>query len=164
MSEKDPEMARNHLIQLICLISTAAVLIIDSILGIFGLGTTPVLGFIPWWMRLILFGFFMFFALTLILKSHKALFGDYFKSKTTPDHLVTDGVFEQTRNPLYIGTILTYFAFVVLTASLIGLGVVIGIVLVYNFILMDSEEKALEEIYGDEYREYKETARKWEVG
>ena len=164
MAEKDPEMEHNHIIQITCFVAIATALIIDSLLGIFDLGTTPLLAFIPWYVRLILFGIFLFFALTLILRSHKALFGGYMKGHTTPDHLITDGIFEQVRHPMYVGTILIYFSLVLLTASLLGLGMVIGIALIYNFTIMDDEEKALEEFYGEKYHEYKKTTRKWEIG
>ncbi len=161
MSKKEPEMPRNHQIQLLCLLGMVNVLVIDTVAGLFGLGTTVVLGFIPVWIRLILFGIFMFFALTLIIRSHNALFGS---GHEPPDHLVTDGIFQQLRHPMYTGVILIYFSFVLLTASLVGLGLLIGIILIYNFTLMDPEEEFLEDAYGDQYREYKETTRKWELG
>jgi protein-S-isoprenylcysteine O-methyltransferase Ste14 len=75
--------------------------------------------------------------------------------------LVTDGIFRYTRNPMYLTAVL----------FLTGVGVIVGnmlaLVLVPCFILyigrfqIAPEERALEGIFGEAYREYKRSVRRW---
>ena len=93
----------------------------------------------------------------------------YGKAKTTwlPNDplqstaLVTDGIYRFSRNPMY----LTW------TIILIGRGIFLGggltLFLVPVFMLTMArlqiipEEKALEELFGDEFRTYKQKVRRW---
>ena len=150
------EYARNHQIQLITIVIFSVLVIVDVVLNF----TTQVLGFIPLWIRGILSGIVIFFALVFIARSHKALFGSYYKSLQKPTSLVTDGIFDQVRHPMYLGVILLYFAFVVLSASLIGFGVWIAVIIIY-YRLASEEEENLEDQYGAAYTDYKSKRNKF---
>jgi protein-S-isoprenylcysteine O-methyltransferase Ste14 len=80
---------------------------------------------------------------------------------TTSSVLVTDGPFRFSRNPMYLGMILT----------LIGVGVLMNrappwiVVPIFAAILwlrfVRHEEKLMEETFGDDYRAYKTRVRRW---
>ncbi|NVM28470.1 MAG: isoprenylcysteine carboxylmethyltransferase family protein [Candidatus Helarchaeota archaeon] len=159
MSGKEPEMPKSHLIHVSSAIIMVSLLIIDSLLNI----TTWILEFIPWYINLALCVFFLVFAMLFILRSHKALFGGYFKSVSEPSTLITDGIFAQVRHPMYVGIILIHLSFVLLVGSLIGFGVWIAIIILYNW-LANYEEDYLDELYGEQYQDYKKHARKWLPG
>ncbi|MHA1651122.1 MAG: methyltransferase family protein [Candidatus Helarchaeota archaeon] len=153
--EKDDgrEMPRAHLIHLSSALAMTIIIFLDSFLQI----TTPILSFIPMVVRIILCGIVLFFALTFVIRSHNALFGG---EEHEPNYVITTGIFDQVRHPMYVGILLTYFAFIVLSVSLIALGVWIGIVIIYDR-MASYEEKVLEELFGDDYREYKKRTSKW---
>lgn len=75
--------------------------------------------------------------------------------------LVTTGVYRHTRNPMYLAA----------SCLLLGLGLVLGdllaLLLVPCFVLylaryqIVPEERALERLFGDAYRNYKRTVRRW---
>ena len=75
--------------------------------------------------------------------------------------LVKTGVFNSSRNPLYLGLLLVQA----------GLGIAIGwawlVVMVLPattivyFILIRPEERYLEATFGEEYRHYKQSTRRW---
>lgn len=106
--------------------------------------------------RLILFIIVFAISITFIMFSHRTLF----KSHEPSNKLITGGVLRYVRNPMYFGILLIYVAFLVLSISLIGIGLFIIIFLVYNW-MVNYEEKILEDIFGDEYREYKSKVSKW---
>ncbi len=75
--------------------------------------------------------------------------------------LVTDGTFKYTRNPMYLGMIL----------SLLGIGFFVGTFpmflpalaqfIVLNFIFIPFEENKMSRIFGDQYNLYKKNVRRW---
>lgn len=93
----------------------------------------------------------------------------FFKRHTTPNpfapnkasHLVTTGMYQFTRNPMYVG----------LTILLIGWGVYLGslspFLLIPLFMVVLTvqqiipEEKVLEKLFGKQYIEYKKSVRRW---
>lgn len=81
-----------------------------------------------------------------------------FRKSTT---LITHGVYQITRNPVYLGMLV----------MLLGVAVFLGtltpflVVAVFYFIIQEGyikyEEQFLEKIFGDEYLEYKSDVRRW---
>ena len=88
--------------------------------------------------------------------SHDALFHGNRPSNT----LITDGILSHVRNPLYLGVLLIYVAFLFLSISLICVGFFIIIVAIYNN-MVNHEEKVLESLFGDDYLAYKKRVPKW---
>src|SRR5262249_3409523 len=78
-----------------------------------------------------------------------------------PDHLVTNGPFAITRNPIYLAN----------TLLMIGVGLIFGIVwflalaVVAAFatqkVAIEREEKVLAEKFGKRYRDYAKRIRRW---
>lgn len=94
---------------------------------------------------------------------------ELFKARTTinplkperASHLVTSGVFALSRNPIYLGDAL------ILLALAIGLGNALNLLLVPLFVVLIGrwqiapEERALQRLFGDEYRAYCARVRRW---
>ena len=93
----------------------------------------------------------------------------FFRHRTTPhplraekaSTLVTGGMYQFTRNPMYLGLLL------LLTGYAIYLGSVTPLVMLPLFIIVMTnrqilhEERVLEEKFGEEYRHFKERVRRW---
>jgi protein-S-isoprenylcysteine O-methyltransferase Ste14 len=75
--------------------------------------------------------------------------------------LVSDGLFALSRNPMYLGMVIAVVGVAVLLGSLSPFIVVaiFAIVLDRRFVL--PEEKALEQSFGDAFREYRARVRRW---
>ncbi|MBD3208474.1 MAG: DUF1295 domain-containing protein [Candidatus Nealsonbacteria bacterium] len=73
--------------------------------------------------------------------------------------VIKEGVFRVVRHPIYLGSIMTYFGFSILSMSILAFLVLLAIVAFYYYISV-YEEKLLLEKFGDEYRNYmKQTPR-----
>ena len=76
-------------------------------------------------------------------------------------HLVTDGVFSFTRNPMYLGMV------IILLGVSIYNGVYVGIIILPCFIFyitefqIKPEEEAMEEIFAGVYTDYLKRVRRW---
>jgi protein-S-isoprenylcysteine O-methyltransferase Ste14 len=75
--------------------------------------------------------------------------------------LVTGGVYRITRNPMYVGIGLLLLAWSVhLSALLPFVGLLIFVLYISRF-QIEPEERALKEIFGDQYVTYAERVRRW---
>lgn len=79
----------------------------------------------------------------------------------TATHLVTSGIYQVTRNPMYVGFALFLCGWAVFLASYVAIGGVIINILFINRFQVQPEERALEEVFGDDYLEYKTKVRPW---
>jgi protein-S-isoprenylcysteine O-methyltransferase Ste14 len=84
-----------------------------------------------------------------IFISHRIIFRETDKEVG----IVTNGVFNIVRHPMYFGSILLFFSFVILSYSILVFLVWIVICIFYYFISRQ-EEKLLIKKFGDEYKEY----------
>jgi protein-S-isoprenylcysteine O-methyltransferase Ste14 len=75
--------------------------------------------------------------------------------------IVTSGVFQQSRNPIYLGMVLlcTGVAFLVDSLWLLGLVPLFAAILQKGVI--EPEEAYLERNFGEEYLRYKARVRRW---
>jgi protein-S-isoprenylcysteine O-methyltransferase Ste14 len=100
-------------------------------------------GFIAWFFR-------------TMLQANTAI--DPRKPATT---LVTDGPFQVSRNPGYLGMATTYAGLALVldaVSALLALPVVLWVV---SHVVIEREESYLEQRFGDEYREYQARVRRW---
>ena len=112
--------------------------------------------YISFIIRLILCIVVLAISLTCISLSHRTLF----KSHQPSNSLITNGILGYVRNPMYLGILLIYVAFIFLSISLISIGFFIPVFLVYNR-MVNFEEKILENLFGEEFLEYKKKVGKW---
>lgn len=80
--------------------------------------------------------------------------------KSSPE-LIATGIYRWTRNPMYLGMGLLQAGIGVLLTNLWIVVLVPGTWLVIYFIAIRHEEVYLEQEFGDAYRGYKKTVRRW---
>lgn len=78
-----------------------------------------------------------------------------------PDKIVTSGLFEHSRNPMYLG-----FAFVAFGVALLTGAASAFVIAIFHFIVLDRyyipfEEERMSTNFGQEYEEYKARVRRW---
>ena len=75
--------------------------------------------------------------------------------------LVCSGVFRYTRNPMYLGMVSLTLAATFYLSSVLSLGLVAGFAWFLQRFQIEPEERALADLFGGEYRDYKSTVRRW---
>lgn len=84
-------------------------------------------------------------------------------------NLITAGPYKYSRNPVYIANTIIATGFVIIAfggygmivTTIVSLITVIIYISFYNFLVIPSEEKFLEEKFGQEYLEYKQNVPRW---
>lgn len=75
--------------------------------------------------------------------------------------LVQTGIYGYTRNPMYLGFLLLLIGWATFTASLFSFLILPAFVLYLNRFQIEPEERALTSIFGDEFKTYRSTVRRW---
>ena len=91
------------------------------------------------------------------------------KAKTTTDplnpekanHMVTGGIFNYTRNPMYLGMLLFLIAFGLRLGNAFNVLLAAGFVYYMNHFQIKLEERALTERFGKAYLSYLKAVRRW---
>lgn len=78
-----------------------------------------------------------------------------------PQVLVTDGFFRLSRNPMYLGMLVSMVGGVVMLGSLTPILALPTFVWWVDTRFIAHEERALEERFGDSYADYKRRVRRW---
>lgn len=76
-------------------------------------------------------------------------------------HLVTDGIYNYSRNPMYLGMAILITSAGVFFGSFLFLPAVIVFVLIINKFQIEPEEVGLEKLFGQEYLDFKARTRRW---
>lgn len=134
------------LLQLVLLFLFLTIWIADSF---FLHWTTQLAEWIPEWIRLTLAGLLLIVAGYLSFKGLRIVFGEV---REKPE-VITKSVFSVVRHPIYLGSVLVYLGWTLITGSLASLGLWVIILLFYYFI-SQYEERLLIRHFGDAYREY----------
>jgi protein-S-isoprenylcysteine O-methyltransferase Ste14 len=155
--EHRPDIAGEHrfgdLFQFLLLVVFIGVGVMDP----FFIGTSRVLSpYFPMWVRIPISIFILWLAWYHAIGGLRIVFGEIREKPV----VINQGVFSQTRHPVYLGGILMYFAALVLTLSMTAAIVWVIIILYYGF-LARYEEKLLIEKFGDEYRSYMQQVPMW---
>lgn len=79
----------------------------------------------------------------------------------TTHAIVTDGVYRWTRNPMYLGMAAVSGGVALVADSLLALLALIPVVIVIQREVIAREEAYLEAKFGDTYRRYKASVRRW---
>ncbi len=163
ITDRDREYPFSHLIQCLCLIAFFMIWILDSFIFHFSTDLTSI---IPLLIKVPLFLSTLVVAIIILRLSHDALFNSGHTEKQEnddhhhPDELIETGILAHVRHPLYLGILLAYVAFILLTLSIISFILWIGIFLIYD-LMASFEEKQLERMFGETYFEYKKRVPKW---
>ena len=91
------------------------------------------------------------------------------KAKTTVDprtpgkasELVIVGIYNYTRNPMYLGLLVILIGLALLFGAISSFLAIPIFVWFMNRLQIEPEEEALEELFGESYREYKLKVRRW---
>ncbi len=75
--------------------------------------------------------------------------------------LVTWGVYERSRNPIYLAMLAIYAGLAMLADSIWMLGLLVPLALVLRFGVIAREERYLEQKFGEPYRAYRARVRRW---
>lgn len=133
--------------QLVLFIVFVLIMVLDKFIFHYSLnaiGTLPVIVSMPVFVILFLSGVF------LINQSYRVIFGKEKKKSG----FVQEGVFRLVRHPMYTGSMLLFLSFVILSYSILALGVWVFICVFYYFV-SKHEEKLLYLKLGQTYQNYK---------
>jgi protein-S-isoprenylcysteine O-methyltransferase Ste14 len=155
--EHRPDIAGEHplgdLIQGLFFFLFIGALVIDRLF----LKTSTLLSpYFPIWARIPIAILILWYAWHLAMGGLRIVFGEIREKPV----VINEGVFSQTRHPIYLGAILMYLAALVLTLSLVAALIWIFIILYYGF-LARFEEKLLIGKFGDGYRRYMKQVPMW---
>ncbi len=79
----------------------------------------------------------------------------------TPPHMVIDGPYRISRNPMYMSGLFAWLGWTIFYGSLAVFVMLVLFWFVFSFRVIPQEEKQLEALFGDEYLQYKNSVRKW---
>ncbi|MHA1292299.1 MAG: methyltransferase family protein [Promethearchaeota archaeon] len=147
------EYPHSHLLQILFIIIFIFSWIID---GLFFKLSVKYGIFIIDFFRITSFTIILILAFWFIKQSGKVISEEVIENSK----LIKEGIFKRTRHPMYLGILLIYLAFVFLTISFVCLISWIFIAIIMNK-MASYEEKDLENIFGEEYLEYKKSVPKW---
>lgn len=91
----------------------------------------------------------------------------FVKRKTTvspygwPTSLVTSGPFRISRNPMYLGMAAILLGIAVFLGTLVIFAFPVIFVIIIQTQLIPEEERKLEKIFGEQYKDYKKKVRRW---
>ena len=78
-----------------------------------------------------------------------------------PDHMVSDGPFKFTRNPMYLGMLMVILGAEVLVGTWIGLIFPPLFFVVANWWYIPFEESRMAAVFGEKFDDYKSSVRRW---
>ncbi len=78
-----------------------------------------------------------------------------------PTSLMTSGPFRMSRNPVYLGMASILLGVAVVLGTLVALASPVIFVTLIDFFIIPGEERMLEKIFGESYRAYKKSVRRW---
>lgn len=110
---------------------------------------------VPLYIRLVILGLTLLGAIYLFRAGHVVV-----SHEQRPEGVVSTGAFRHVRHPLYLASILAYLGLSIAPASLLSLGLLVGIFIFHNY-LASYEEALLVERFADDYKRYKEVTGKW---
>ena len=79
----------------------------------------------------------------------------------TASTVVDSGIFGYTRNPMYLGLLILLFCFGYFFQNIFSVLLSFAFVIYMNQFQIKPEERALEQLFGAEYVDYKHKVRRW---
>ena len=80
---------------------------------------------------------------------------------TKPLIIVKEGLYNYTRNPMYLGFIIFLLGLAIIIGSISAFLSPIVFFIIINFFYIPFEEKLMEKIFGKEFLNYKNQVRRW---
>ena len=94
-----------------------------------------------------------------LFAKNKTTISPFTPSETTA--LVTAGMYRYSRNPMYLGLVLLNIAATIFFGTWFGIIIAATFIFLLNLLQIIPEEEALQDIFGEEYIEYKKKVRRW---
>jgi protein-S-isoprenylcysteine O-methyltransferase Ste14 len=121
------------------------------------------------WRRIVAFPLTMIGMAPLVIGVGANLWADrqFKQARTTvkpfekPTTLCTDGVFRFSRHPMYTGMVLILIGLAAVLGSVTPWLGVAGFIAVISWRFLPEEERAMEEVFGEAYRDYSRRVRRW---
>ena len=133
------------------------VVLVRTLDGLFGLPDLSSIALkIIGWLIIAIELFFRFWASYAFYKYHLAVL-----VPNAQHQLVTEGPYQWTRNPLYVGIVLITFGLALVFGSLVGIIFSTINFAFWHLWICFHEEKNLEQIFGKEYQLYKKSRPRW---
>jgi len=95
------------------------------------------------------------------LAFHYKSYRDSVRISYSPPRLVIDGPYQVSRNPMYVAGLFAWIGWAIFYGSP---AVFIGLIFlwaIFSVRVIPHEERLLEELFGDEYRQYKASVPRW---
>jgi len=77
------------------------------------------------------------------------------------NHMISDGVFSKSRNPMYLGMNILIFGFSIFSTNVIALFLPFVFMTIVRLIFIRTEEQLMFERFGKDYIEYKKKVKRW---
>ena len=122
---------------------------------------------VPFWLNVLAlsFGLFLILSGAALMVVTIRMFYIIGKGTLAPwaptQHLVVEGIYQRTRNPMISGVILFAFGEGVILSSLPILAWAVLIFVLNHFYFIFSEEPGLQNRFGEEYSQYKANVPRW---
>lgn len=95
------------------------------------------------------------------LVHHFRSYRDSVRVGFSPPHLVISGPYVISRNPMYVSGLITWLGWTFYFGSPAVLIALLLLWAIFTFRVIPHEEHLLEQLFGEEYLEYKRTVRRW---
>ena len=125
----------------------------------FALPTSPLQRVVELWLGAVI----ILVSIPIVISAVRALARGRtaFDARKPTTSIVTDGAFRYSRNPTYLSLTLLYVGLAFVVGSLWVLLLVVPAVAVTHWGVVMREERYLESKFGEEYRRYAQTVRRW---
>jgi len=77
------------------------------------------------------------------------------------NHMINEGVFSKTRNPMYMGMTILIFGFSFFSTNVLAFFLPFFFMTIVRLIFIKREEQLMFETFGNDYLEYKKKVRRW---
>ena len=111
------------------------------------------------WVGILLILVSMTIGLLALLAFQRAGTSPHLHKPTTA--IVTDGIYQLSRNPMYVSLSVFYLGLACWINSLWILLLIVPVLMVVEWGIIKREEQYLEQKFGDEYLRYKSQVRRW---
>lgn len=143
------------------IIAVLFVLVMWGITKITSFASLSVFTYIPWvvpWILIALALTIDVFALSSFRSAKTTI--NPMKPKNA-SQLVIAGIYQYTRNPMYLGLLIILTAFTLWFGNLFNFALLLVFICYMNQFQIVPEETALLELFGEDYAQYKSSVRRW---
>ena len=118
---------------------------------------------LPRWLYIISGGGLIFGGIAILVLTKQQM--DHAHQPTAPGRattrLITEGIFQFSRNPMYLGLVFAFGGIGLFFKAGWLLILLIPLVILSHYVLILPEEKYLNAKFGDEYKQYRKSVRRW---